>query len=252
MKILLSNDDGFHATGLRSLAEALQSIGDVMVAAPNHERSAVGHGITVHDPLRITYQPLIPSLQDSFMTNGTPADCVKLAVQALGWRPDLVISGINSGANLGTDVLYSGTVSAAMEGLILGFPAIAVSLCGTSPSGFEDAAAVVSRMLQNDLLPLRKDTLYNVNIPDGISCSNPPELRFTRQGMRIYNNMFEERRDPKGIPYYWLGGTSSAADNGPGIDMAAIADGCISVTPLRPDLTNCSVLQELPRSVAFD
>ncbi len=244
MKVLLSNDDGFHAPGLKTLAEVLQDFGEVMVAAPDRERSAVGHGITVHQPLRIKEQPLLPGMKNSFMASGTPADCVKLAVQGLEWRPDVVFSGINRGANLGTDVLYSGTVSAALEGLLLGLPAIAVSLCGHDTAGYELAAAVMRDILEKDILPLKTGALYNINVPLTAG-SELPKIRFTRQGTRIYNNIFEQRKDPRGIPYYWLGGTPVPASADPEVDLTAIADGCVSITPLQPDLTNYNLLRQL-------
>ncbi len=244
LNVLLSNDDGFFAPGLKALATTLEQFGEVMVAAPDRERSAVGHGITVHQPLRIQEKPLLPGMKRSFMTSGTPADCVKLAVQGLQWQPDVVVSGINRGANLGTDVLYSGTVSAALEGLLLGFPAIAVSLCGHDEDGYTMAAEVITRLLKNDVLPLKPGALYNINVPV-TAAGDVPKYRFTRQGTRIYDNIFERRQDPRGVPYFWLGGKPLPTEEDPEVDLTAIADGCVSITPLQPDLTNYGLLRAL-------
>ena len=244
LKFLLSNDDGFSAPGLIAMAEVLQEFGDIMVAAPDRERSAVGHGITVHHPLRIRQKPLLPDLEDSYMVSGTPADCVKLAIQGLGWKPDIVFSGINRGANLGTDVLYAGTVSAALEALLLGYPAAAISLCGQDILHYDTAKNALRAILEENILPWHELGLYNINVP-GQPWEQIKGFRFTQQGTRIYQNVFEQRQDPRGIPYFWLGGSPAASERDPKIDVTTVSDGYVSITPLQADLTDRRLLDRL-------
>lgn len=234
MAILVSNDDGIAAAGILALVSALEELDEVWVVAPDRNQSAVSHALTLHRPLRIdAHGPR------RFAVDGTPTDCVNLAVNVvLPERPRLVVSGINHGANLGDDVTYSGTVSAAMEATLLGLPAIAVSQVGTGDFDFSAAAAFIPRLanwvLSNGLPP---DTLLNVNIP------NRPQqeltgLAVTRQGKRRYSEAIVEKTDPRGRKYYWIGGGEPDFVAAEGTDFTAIHAGQISITPLHLDLTN--------------
>lgn len=247
MKVLLTNDDGIFAEGLQVLARHFEKIADTYVVAPDHEQSAAGHSITMHRPLRaekvkFLHSPDLPA----WAVNGTPADCVKLAVEAvLPVKPDLVVSGINRGANLGTDVLYSGTVSAAIEGAILGYPAIAVSLTEYKNPVYDAAAEFVcelAKIIVEKKLP--PDTLLNVNVP-GCPKEEIKGMAVTRLGVRLYKNAFEERKDPRGRTYYWLAGELVDNEDDDDTDVAAIKRCAISVTPIHFDLTNRELLQKL-------
>lgn len=247
MKLLISNDDGVSALGLRTLADQLATAGhDVTVVCPDRERSATGHGLTLHQPIRAEIVRAIfhPAVQ-AWACDGTPADCVKLALWALlDQPPDLVLSGINHGANLGTDVLYSGTVSAAMEGLIEGIPAIAISLTSFTAQDFAPAAAfAVQLVAQLEKAPLPELTLLNVNVP-AIPPTAIAGVAMTRQGIRRYVDVFEKRVDPRGKTYYWLAGevmedVPPPADQPDGTltDVEAIRQNLISITPLQYNLT---------------
>lgn len=246
MRILLSNDDGVLAEGLHVLRRRLAAFGRVYVVAPDRERSASGHSITVHRPLRVQEVVLDGASGTVWAVNGTPADCVKLGLEVLlPEPPDLVISGINLGANLGTDVLYSGTVSAAMEGAIGGVPAMAVSLDSTEPTFLPFAAELTSflcrRLLERGLRP---HTLLNVNIPN-----LPPEkiagIEITSLGWRRYEKAVHRRLDPRGRPYYWIAGEIKDDHNLVGTDVAALAAGKISITPIHFDLTDYELVKEL-------
>lgn len=233
MLILVTNDDGIHSPGIRVLAERLAAIGQVVVVAPDRERSAVGHALTLHSPLRAEeFGP------DLFAVDGTPTDCVNLGIHGLlGARPDIVVSGINKGANLGDDITYSGTVSAAMEATLMGVPAFAVSLAADSfrPDDFkvaaDFAAALTEVVLRHGLPP---DTFLNVNVPVG----RPHRVELTRQGKRNFNEAVVEKLDPRGRKYYWIGGGAMGFEDVPGTDCHAVHAGAISVTPLHLDLTN--------------
>ncbi len=237
--ILVSNDDGIHAPGLAALAAVLDRVGTVYVVAPDRERSAVGHALTLHRPLRV--DAVGPR---RFAVNGTPTDCVNLAILGiLPVRPDVVVAGINDGSNLGDDVTYSGTVSAAMEGSLLGVPALAVSLIdpgeGADYEPAARAAAELTRLLLRDRE--RVTTLLNVNVPHG----RPRGLRMTRLGRRMYSEKVVEQRDPRGKLYYWIGAGPPAWDAGEDTDFAAVHAGYISVTPLHLDLTSYDGLRAL-------
>ena len=231
--ILVSNDDGVHSQGIVALADALAALGEVVVVAPDRERSAVSHALTLHRPLRV--EPIGPG---RFAVDGTPTDCVNLAVNGiLPRRPVLVASGINNGANLGDDVTYSGTVSAAMEGTLLGIPSLAVSLIGRPPFHFE-AAAVFAARLATWVVErgLPADTLLNVNVPgDGVVAKG---FALTRMGRRRYGDAIVEKVDPRGKKYYWIGGEELAFVEEEGTDFHAVNQGLISVTPIHLDLTN--------------
>jgi 5'-nucleotidase len=244
--ILVTNDDGIAAAGLAALAEAMEALGEVCVVAPDRERSTVGHSLTLHRPLRVEQ---IGTRR--FAVNGMPADCVNLGILGLlPVPPSLVVSGINHGGNLGDDVTYSGTVSAAMEGTLLGVPSIAVSLVGGGEGGslekgvLTDAArvacAVGARVLADGLPP---KTLLNVNVPSG----RPKGVRLTRLGHRVYKGKAVEEVDPRGKTYYWIGAGPPLWDDREATDIAAINEGCVSVTPLHLDLTHYDALTTLGR-----
>ena len=237
--ILVSNDDGVHAPGISALATALEAAGEVWVVAPDRERSAVGHALTLHRPL--TADQLGPR---RFAVNGTPSDCVNLALLGLlPVRPQIVVAGVNAGSNLGDDVTYSGTVSAALEAALLGVPGLAVSLIQpTGPASYRPAARVatrLSRLLLRD--PDRGATLLNVNVPPG----QPRGVRLTRLGRRLYSEKVVERQDPRGRRYFWIGVGPPAWEAGEDTDYAAIRSGYVSVTPLMLDLTDYPGLRGL-------
>lgn len=233
MLILLTNDDGIHSYGLTTLARHLTPLGRVVVVAPDRERSAASHSLTLHSPLRAE-----EIAADRFAVDGTPTDCVNLGVHGLlGMRPDMVISGINRGGNLGDDITYSGTVAAAMEATLMGVPAFAVSLDAKqfASDDFEVAArfaAHLARRIAEHGLPA--DTLLNVNVPGGV----PRGVQITRQGKRRYSDLVVEKLDPRGRKYYWIGGGEVGFEALPGTDFAALQQGEISITPLHLDLTN--------------
>ncbi len=234
--LLVTNDDGVHAAGLRALASALQDLGEVHVLAPEREQSACGHALTLHRPLRVERLG-----ERWYAVNGTPSDCVNLAVLGfLAEPPVLIVSGINHGANLGDDVTYSGTVSAAMEGTLLGVPSVAVSL--VEGTDFE-AAARVARLVALRVLTegLPPKTLLNVNVPAG----RPRGVRMTRLGHRVYSQKIVEQRDPRGRLHYWIGGGEPRWETLEGSDMAAVHAGEVSITPLHLDLTNHRALAML-------
>jgi 5'-nucleotidase len=240
--ILVSNDDGIHSAGLAALADALEPLGDVVVVAPDREQSACSHALTLHRPLRIDeVQPR------RYAVDGTPTDCVNLAVNAiLPERPVLLVSGINRGANLGDDVTYSGTVSAAMEGTLLAVPSIAMSLIGRGPYDFSAAAAVAARLaawvLRHGLPP---DTLLNVNVPPDAEGRPPRAMALTRMGRRRYGDAIVENVDPRGRKYYWIAGDEVPFVAEEGTDFHAVQHGLVSVTPIHLDLTNYRTLELL-------
>lgn len=248
MRILLTNDDGIYAAGIHALLPVLAELGEVSIVAPDRERSATGHGITVHQPLRVEQYCIPDSTVCAWMVDGTPADCVKIAIQALlPVKPDLVVSGINLGSNLGTDVLYSGTVSAAVEGVILGVPSVAVSLTEFKNADFSCAAqtakGLIIKMLKNGLPP---NTLLNINVPPG-QAKDLKGVAVTKLGNRQYENTFERREDPRGRVYYWLGGEIADVANDPDSDIKAVEDGYISVSPVHFDLTNYRIMNQLAK-----
>ncbi|MER3432905.1 MAG: 5'/3'-nucleotidase SurE [Leptolyngbya sp. ERB_1_1] len=247
MRLLISNDDGVYALGIRTLANTLAEAGhQVTVVCPDRERSATGHGLTLHDPIRVVQMGhIFHSAVKAWACSGTPSDCVKLALWALlEEKPDFVLSGINHGSNLGTDVLYSGTVSAAMEGVIEGIPSIAFSLTSFESKEFQiaaDFACTLLQQLEND--PLPELTLLNVNVP-AIERNKIRGAIVTRQGVRRYTDVFEKRVDPRGKIYYWLSGEALEDIEDPDVpndvptDVQAIRDRYITVTPLHYNLTS--------------
>lgn len=240
--ILVTNDDGINSEGLEALAGALKSVGEVVVVAPDRERSAVSHALTLHRPLRIN------RIREGWhAVEGTPTDCVYLATRSLlkGARPALVASGINKGSNLGDDIHYSGTVSAAFEGTVLGIPSIAISMIGRGPYHFETAAAFAVRLASRVLEEkLTGDTLLNVNVPN-LPADQITGVAITKMGKRHYGDAVIENVDPRGRKYYWIGGTELDAEDIPGSDCNAVLEKKISVTPLHLDLTNYGAMERL-------
>jgi len=240
LHILVTNDDGILSPGITSLASSLATVGRVTVVAPDRERSAVGHSLTLHSPLRA--EEIQPGI---FAVDGTPTDCVHLGIHGLlGERPDLVVSGINKGGNMGDDITYSGTVCAAMEATLMGVPAFAVSLVSDSflPQDFALAARFAARLteiLAQNKLP--SDTFFNVNVPG----AGYKGVRVTRQGKRIYEDVLVEKEDPRGRKYYWIGGGELGFHDTEGTDFNAVHAGYISITPLHLDLTNYRSFQAL-------
>lgn len=239
MRILITNDDGIWAEGIKALCRELEKVGEVTVVAPEKQQSASGHGITTHKPLRAQLVKFRESKAKGFAVNGTPSDCVKLAIEALMPEPPhLVVSGINFGPNLGTDILYSGTVSGALEGAINGVPSFAVSLATHEDPDFTYAArfaAHLAQVLQGRKLP--GEILLNVNVPP-LPAGEIKGVQVTRLGRRKYVNIFERRVDPRGREYFWLGGDALDIDNEPGTDIHAVQNGYISITPIHFNLTS--------------
>ena len=241
MKILLSNDDGVRAPGLTGLHESLKDSADVYVVAPDRNRSGASNSLTLDRPLRSH-----AIAENVFSVDGTPTDCVHLAVTGLlEHEPDMVISGVNDGANMGDDVIYSGTVAAAMEGRFLGLPAIAVSLAGRELQHFTSAFHVVKLLLQRlELDPLPSDTILNVNVPD-LPWQDIVGLEVTRLGQRHKSEPVIKSMDPRGREIHWIGPAGAEQDAGPGTDFYAVNNKRVSITPLQIDLTRYDVLDDL-------
>ncbi len=247
MYILISNDDGYESEGLVALRTALSSVGEVVVVAPDRNWSAAGHYRKLFDPLR-AWEGTLADGSPALICDGTPADCVALAVMGLLPRkPDLVVSGINLGANLGTDLLYSGTVAAAMEGIVFGVPGVAVSQLRVRdrPWDFRAAQAAIVRLVRKiETMGLPAGILLNVNVP-----ARAPEevrgIRVARLGRRSYRDELVVRHDPRGRPYYWIGGAEPEDYAEEGTDVAAVAEGYVSLTPAHMDLTSHRWLEEL-------
>jgi len=241
MNILISNDDGIHARGLRVLADALSSLGEVWVVAPDRERSASSHALTLNRPLRVT--KVAPTW---FTVDGTPTDCVALALMGMiKQKFDLVASGINIGGNMGDDVTYSGTVSAAFEATLLGYPAFALSVVAQRRVNFTAAgrvAVMVAELITQHGLP--RNTMLNVNVPN----CRPSAIKgvaITQQGRRRYGDIIVRKVDPRGKAYYWIGGAAHKWERLEDTDYDAVTSGWISVTPLHLDLTNHRAIDEL-------
>ena len=238
MHILISNDDGYRAPGIRCLADAVESVAKVTVVAPELDRSGASNSLTLDNPLRARRA-------DNGYTyvEGTPTDCVHLAITGLlEEEPDMVVSGINSGANLGDDVVYSGTVAAAMEGRFLGLPAIAVSMASFQPRNYPTAAQVVLDLLDRlQREPIPAETILNVNVPD-LPYDELQGWQVTRLGRRHKSEPVICQQDPRGRPIYWVGPAGSEQDAGPGTDFHAVRNGFVSVTPIHVDLTRHDVI----------
>jgi len=240
----VSNDDGFRSEGIVALSEALAPLGTVYVVAPDRERSAAGHSLTLSHPLRVEKVG-----QRIYAVDGTPTDCVNLAVNGILRKKkiDILVAGINKGGNMGDDITYSGTVSAAMEGTLLGIPSVAVSLASRNHFQFDAAAEFAARVARKVLSRgLPKDTLLNVNLPD-VAGGEIRGVKITRQGKRIYGEAVVEKRDPRGRKYYWIGGDTLQTQDVPGSDLEAVEQNYISITPIHLDLTNYVSLRTLKR-----
>jgi 5'-nucleotidase len=243
MRVLVSNDDGVDAPGILILARRLSVVGEVTIVAPDRDRSGASNSLTLDQPIRVTRMD-----DGRYRVFGTPTDCVHLALAGLlDKEPDIVVSGINNSANLGDDVIYSGTVSAAMEGRFLGLPAIAVSLDAKDHNGqhFHTAAQAALSIMQRLLVdPLPADTILNVNVPDR-PWADIRGFAVTRLGKRHRSAPCIAQRDPRGRPMYWIGPPGEAEDAGPGTDFHAVRDGYISITPIHVDLTRYQALEKV-------
>ncbi len=230
--ILITNDDGIHSPGILALQNALKDLGQTIVIAPDRDNSAVSHSLTMNRPLKIH------KLADNFYTvDGTPTDCVAVGLKkVLQIQPDLLVSGINAGANLGDDISYSGTVSAAIEGTMYGIPSMALSVGGEPPFDFRAAMQIATCMARKTMRnSLPENTLLNINIPSGSTYKN---IRVTRQGRRLWENSIHETLDPRGNKHYWIGGGTALTDPGKDTDVHVFASGNVSITPIQLDLTN--------------
>ncbi len=241
MRILVSNDDGVHSPGIRALASEMSTIAEVVVVAPDRNRSGASNSLTLTAPLRIK------QLDNGYYSvEGTPTDCVHLALTGfMDPIADMVVSGINEGGNLGDDILYSGTVAAAMEGRYLGLPAIAFSMVGDDIQHYDTAAAIARQLvlkMRADILP--SQTILNVNIPD-LPMEKIRGIEVTRLGTRHAAEPIIKEYDPRGRPIYWVGPSGIEADAGPGTDFYAISRDCVSITPLQLDLTHYKVFEQL-------
>ncbi len=245
MRILLSNDDGYYAPGLAALAAAMQGMGDITVVAPERNRSGASNSLTLDRPLHLKQ-----AANGFHYVNGTPTDCVHLAVTGmLDHEPDMVVSGVNLGPNMGDDTVYSGTVAAAMEGYLLGVPSIAVSLGSFEGKYFETAASVARELAErfltkSEFLPMGAPVLLNVNVPD-VPYAELQGVRITRLGRRHKAEPVVKQVSPRGETVYWVGAAGAAADAGEGTDFHAVANGWVSVTPLQIDLTHTGQMDAL-------
>lgn len=257
MNILVSNDDGIYANGIRALVEALSTEHDVYIVAPDRERSAAGHSITLNTPLRV--EELTPKYgsKKSWAVSGTPGDCVKIAISAIlseNQMPDLVISGINHGPNLGFDILYSGTVSCAIEGAMMGLPSIAVSLSSNS-SDLEDYK--FTGTFVNSIIPKLKSftfpakSILNINVPS-VSVEDIAGIAITEMGGRMFTDNYEKRIDPRGKTYYWMAGELNTEQVNSNTDISAIRNNQISITPITFEITRKNVLNDLSNVLCKD
>lgn len=257
LRILVSNDDGYTARGIKALAKRLaqESENEVYVCAPDRERSATGHALTLHKPLRVEEIEMNDKLKGAWYTTGTPSDCVKFAVGCLlnNNAPDFVVSGINSGANLGGEILYSGTVSAAMEGAFLDIPSIAVSVAGAGYRQYEVAADFVTRFVKvlKEAQFIVGKTLININVPN-VPASEIKGVRVTKLGVRAYNDYFEKRVDPRGKTYYWLAGEAIEEGEEENTDAWCVSHNMISVTPISFNMTDFKMMDKLSGWAGFD
>lgn len=254
MKILVSNDDGILSNGIRALIEALSFNNEVYVVAPDRERSAAGHSLTLHTPLRVEEIDPKYGAKKCWMTTGTPGDCVKLAINAIlkeDEKPDIVISGINHGPNLGVDILYSGTVSCAIEGAMTGIPSIATSLASLS-NDYEDfkfASEFIAQLVKKlDIYKIPPKTILNVNVP-GLGKEDISGIAITEMGNRIITDSYEKRVDPRGKVYYWMAGKFITEPENATTDIAAIRNNKISITPVTYEMTRTNIMQDLEKTL---
>lgn len=257
MKILVSNDDGIHANGIKALVEKLSIDYDVYVIAPNQERSAAGHSITLNSPLRVEEAGSLYGSVRSWAVSGTPGDCVKIGVNSIlsnDEKPDLIISGINHGPNLGHDIIYSGTVSCAVEGAMMNIPSIAVSLNSYKPEyeNFLFSAEFISSLIPKlSLFQFPQKSILNINIPD-IPQSDIAGVVVTEMGGRMFTDNYEKRIDPRGKVYYWMAGRLSTEKDNENTDITAIRQNKISISPLTFNLTQRSAVTELDKVLCKD
>ena len=244
-RVLVTNDDGINSPGLHEIVRQLSVENDVLVVAPERQQSAVGHSITLHKPLRLDRARLGDLAVEAYKTNGTPADCVVLGCLEDFGKPDLVVSGINLGHNLGEEIFYSGTVAAAMEGVIQGKPALSISVTAYSDPHWEPAARFATNLARYMLESgIPSGSFLNVNVPN-LPAGEIGSPRVTRLGRRCYINQLEKRTDPRGKVYYWFAGHPCELDSGPETDIGAIHAGHISVTPVHMDATDHDLLAKL-------
>ncbi len=253
--ILVTNDDGINSQGIRTLSKALQSVGEVYIVAPEREQSAVGHALTLHRPLKSE-----KISNKTYFINGTPTDCIILGVnKLLPQKPDLIVSGINNGGNMGDDITYSGTVAAAIEGTLCGILSIAISFVRKAQSNivyynkgalrFQKAAQFAQRLAKQVFEKgLPADTFLNVNVPDTTRIKG---IRLTRQGKRVYDNSIQEMLDPRGRKHFWIGSDTPVWQSGEDSDFEAVKNGFISVTPVHLDLTNYKALKYMKNNWRF-
>ncbi|MCQ2957414.1 MAG: 5'/3'-nucleotidase SurE [Candidatus Gastranaerophilales bacterium] len=248
MKILIANDDGIQATGINTLAKELCNENEVYIVAPDQERSAAGHALTLNMPIRVREVDLGIPVAKAYAISGTPGDCVKMGItEILDVKPDLVISGINHGPNLGADVLYSGTVSAAMEGAVLGYPSIAVSLCDLNGSSYniKPTAKFVSNFIKKiHNINFPKKTILNINVPDG-ELKDMKGVCIVKLDMRMYTVAYEKHFDTRGKVYYWMAGEPISENHEQGTDISAVLQNKISITPVTFEMTHKSIMPDL-------
>ncbi len=245
MNILVTNDDGIRAKGIKELVEALSDFGKIFVVAPDSQKSACGHGITIHDPVMVQ-EVSFKGTEKAWAVSGTPADCVKLgSTMLIPEKIDILFSGINQGGNMGTDILYSGTVSGAIEGILLGIPSVAVSLDSNKGDDFE-ASKRISRTVCRHMMikELERETLLNINIPY-VHKDNIKGVKITKLGIREYTESFQERKDPRGRLYYWYSGIPKNVFSEGDTDVMAVEKGYISITPIHFDLTNYRIINDI-------
>ena len=241
MRILLSNDDGYFAPGILALAEALDGLGEIVVVAPEQNRSGASNSLTLDRPVSLKQ-----AANGFYFVNGTPTDCVHLAVTGmLDYLPDIIVSGINHGANMGDGTIYSGTVAAATEGFLLGIPSIALSLTSFEGNHFNTAGCIARELVERFFSdPIREPVLLNVNVPD-IPYGDLCGTEVTRLGRRHKAEPVVRMRSPRNDTVYWVGAAGAAAEAGPGTDFNAVERGCVSITPLQVDLTHTAQLQAI-------
>ncbi len=258
MKILISNDDGILANGIHALMEALSAAGhEVYVVAPDRERSAAGHSLTLHTPLRVEEVEPKYGAKRCWITTGTPGDCVKLAINAIlsdDEKPDLVISGINHGPNLGADILYSGTVSCAMEGAMMGYQSIATSLASmkTDYEDFKVTASIIATLINKlDTYKIPPRTILNINVP-GLEKEDIAGIAVTELGSRMFTDEYERRIDPRGKVYYWMAGELITEPDDANTDISAVRNNLISVTPITYEMTRMNIMKDLESNLCKD
>jgi len=241
-RILISNDDGINSSGLNALSQALKPLGQVIIIAPDREQSASSHALSLHRPLRIDKLS-----ENVYSVDGTPTDCINLAINGFlkNKKPDLIVSGINKGENLGDDITYSGTVSAAIEGTLLGIPSIAISQEGRSDFDFEAANYYIYDLAKYVLFnPIPRNTLLNINIPN-LPLNKIKGIKIATQGKRIYEEPIVEKTDPRGKKYYWIGGNELDSVIIENSDIEAVKSGYVSITPIKLDLTDYNFIEKL-------